>query len=226
MTKLIDQLSQVDQWTGPDRQSRNSSKFDKENIYIKKGARARNRETPVLAGPPVQSDTHSDWRPPSIASKKAIRSETIKSHRTGSDESIRSTPSNPSLSDLTQQQREVYEERAAIMQFDGGLLQHEAEAAALKIAIQPPPAPQPFTDAVTDTDVPQWPVWDKTGAKPCRRCGGPIIFGEITSDEYGDITTMQREPRRKWWIMDPDLMPHACGKRITEPTATEGASAA
>jgi hypothetical protein len=39
------------------------------------------------------------------------------------------------FSDLTEEQREDFEERAAIMEYDGGLPREEAEKLALKIVI-------------------------------------------------------------------------------------------
>lgn len=67
---------------------------------------------------------------------------------------------------------------------------------------------------------PRWPAWDERGAKPCKRCGYPIIFGRIESDEWGEATTLRSPDRRpqRWMILDPDLMPHQCDKVNTART--------
>jgi len=43
---------------------------------------------------------------------------------------------NPALMDLTPEQLEDYKERAAIMEYDGGLSRTEAEAEALQIVLE------------------------------------------------------------------------------------------
>ncbi len=78
------------------------------------------------------------------------------------------------------------------------------------------PSQEIAADSPTETDDPpatQWPRYDATGAKPCRGCGSPILFGEVESDEWGEATTLQIDDRRrrKWIVLDPDLIPHRCG---------------
>ena len=50
----------------------------------------------------------------------------------------------------------------------------------------------------------------------CKRCGGPIVWGEVT-ETLGTV-----EGTRKWMPLDPDTSPHACGttRLYTRPVPT------
>lgn len=82
-------------------------------------------------------------------------------------------------------------------------------------AVEPTPAAPAEHPTAEPKPRPTWPSWDERGAKPCRRCGGPVIWGKIESDEWGEATTLQIGDRnfRTWMLLDPDLMPHGCRPR-------------
>lgn len=61
-----------------------------------------------------------------------------------------------------------------------------------------------------DPNNPNFPRWDLSGTRPCRRCGSSVHFGEVTSDEVGKVTMLRVERKQKWMVLDPDLMPHQC----------------
>ena len=53
----------------------------------------------------------------------------------------------------------------------------------------------------------RWSPADEEGSRPCRHCGGPIVFGQVASD------TADPKAVGRWIPQDPDLHPHCCGYR-------------
>jgi hypothetical protein len=90
------------------------------------------------------------------------------------------------------------------------------------------PSPEPATEPTTAAVVPLAEAFD-TAPKPrrterwteaeercctrCRRCGGPIVWGEV--DRVFDNEHPEGRPRRaakrRWIPLDPDFAPHGCG---------------
>lgn len=102
--------------------------------------------------------------------------------------------------------------RVELKVVDGSLLYRPALTMPPNLAVQLKEQCREIVSLLSDGDGPdtEWPTFDDCDCSPCRRCGLPILFSEITSDTRG-LYYDGPDDCRKWLILDPDLSPHACG---------------
>ena len=119
------------------------------------------------------------------------------------------SPVGRTVDDLPEEYGELYEERAAIREFDGGQPCQDAERDALdevfnRVVIESAMA-QPERHAAFLPGN-RWSAADEAACTArCKRCRQPIIWGQCDTDSRKGSPDVGR-----WFPLDPDMGTHGC----------------